>query len=339
MAIKMGARSRLPRGCIARFVGEGAANVVFELTFPDPSSQNTQEFRGYLLRVPKAGKNTYTYPELQSYWEHDIVPIFGRDWLVEQRLVDLTVSDIIPHLNKVLTAEDERKPKPKRRVDFIGGRVDNVKYGMLVEDMRKKSPTDFVIEFKPKWLTQSPSAPADAKRCRTCAREALRQHKDNKGGMRRTFCPLDLLRSEYDPKAQEALCAALVPELDPFSTQFHLFSEWLRTNQLLKTLARVQQESDRHGTLRKENHDPNFELAMALRDCSCFIRIPGAAECANGNGVAARRVVEAKLGDVDKKNWEKKLGYWRELEEDLCQGYYRGTEKPRQRTKCQLERS
>ena len=92
---------------------------------------------GYLLRVPKAGKNTYTYPELQNYWETDIVQIFGRDCLVEQTLVDLTASNIIPYLNQVLAIEDARKPRSKRRADFVGGRVDAVKYGMLVEDMRK----------------------------------------------------------------------------------------------------------------------------------------------------------------------------------------------------------
>lgn len=160
--------------------------------------------------------------------------------------------------------------------------------------------------------------------------------------MRRTFCPLDLLKCKRDGKAMKALCASLVPDLDRSSIQFAMFTEWLTTNRLLETLAKVQEDSDKHGTLSKENHDPNFELAMALRDCSCFIRIPSTGatngKVTNGNGIV-RRCVEAKLGDVDKKNWERKLGYWRELEEDLCQGYYQGTEKPRQDTKCQLERA
>lgn len=89
--------------------------------------------------MPKKGKCTYNYEELQKYWENEISKRFRKDDLVEQTLVDLSESGIIPHLNEVLAAEDDQPETfRRRRPDFVGGRVDDVKYGMLVEDMRKR---------------------------------------------------------------------------------------------------------------------------------------------------------------------------------------------------------
>ncbi len=68
---------------------------------------------------------------------------------------------------------------------------------------------------------------------------------------------------------------------------------------------------------------------MTLRDCSCFVRIPAAED----------EPVEARLADLDKKNWAAKLEYWREIERVLLEGgYYMGMEQPRQETDCLLER-
>ena len=50
-------------------------------------------------------------------------------------------------------------------------------YGFLVEDMTPKvdiSRREVLVEFKPKWLLPSPTAPRGARRCRTCALRALR---------------------------------------------------------------------------------------------------------------------------------------------------------------------
>ena len=71
---------------------------------------------------------------------------------------------------------------------------------------------------------------------------------------------------------------------------------------------------------------------MTLRDCTCFVRIPADASAP----------VEAKLADLDKKNWAAKLGYWQATERRLIEGgYYAGWEGPPPegvRTDCQLER-
>lgn len=61
-----------------------------------------------------------------------------------------------------------------------------------------------------------------------------------------------------------------------------------------------------------------LQLAMTLRDCSCFVRIP-----ADGDG-GGDGEVEARLGDLDRKNGEEKLGYWREMERGLVEGGFYG---------------
>lgn len=159
------------------------------------------------------------------------------------------------------------------------------------------------------------------------------------------FCPLDLLECNRDSRAFGFLCSGLVPpELPRDSVQFRLFTQWLKNNTLLRELARLQDTSDRYGMLNVDHSGHSLELAMALRDCSCFVRIPGGPATngpgtAHTNGSAEKRRIVAKLGDVDKKNQNWKLAYWQDLEKQLCQGYYQGTEPPKSRTNCRLERS
>ncbi|KAI9828267.1 MAG: Inositol-pentakisphosphate 2-kinase [Phylliscum demangeonii] len=78
------------------------------------------------------------------------------------------------------------------------------------------------IEFKPKWLVQSPSAPPGARRCRTCALRAQRMAKEGAGQMKTSasasapappssaffFCPLDLM-SDDQPRVRVAVDAIL----------------------------------------------------------------------------------------------------------------------------------
>lgn len=66
---------------------------------------------------------------------------------------------------------------------------------------------------------------------------------------------------------------------------------------------------------------------MTLRDCTVYLKIPKE----SGQGVTA------KLGDLDKKNWDLKLDYWRAMEKDLIDdGFYEAKETPLQETDCIL---
>ncbi len=67
---------------------------------------------------------------------------------------------------------------------------------------------------------------------------------------------------------------------------------------------------------------------MTLRDCTCFIRIPYDMDAP----------LEAKLGDLDKKNVDAKWRYWSNMEELLAvEGFYERREQPAQRTRCMFE--
>ncbi|KAK3995991.1 hypothetical protein QBC44DRAFT_318905 [Cladorrhinum sp. PSN332] len=332
--------------CHFNFIGEGAANLVFEVVI-DPSpevkiDENVKAiFRENLLRVPKAGAKTHPHQELQQHWETVISPLFPPQNLVQQRLIKIGGPSVISQLNSALDQETET-----RRHEFKDTRVANAEYGMLVEDMRAKSPTSLAIEFKPKWLAQSPNAPPKAARCRTCAREALRSHK--KGGKLKNIpCPLHYVAcndndsdTSSPPSKSRSLTTLLTSLLPPSSSSSssttttsdphsHL-TNWFRTNSLLPALRQAQLSNDTTGPLDPKNNPEKLALAMTLRDCSVFLRIPISDD--------PKAQVEAKLADLDKKDIGRKLEYWRELETDMIQGgYYEGKETPRQKTNCFFE--
>jgi inositol-pentakisphosphate 2-kinase len=122
---------------------------------------------------------------------------------------------------------------------------------------------------------------------------------------------------------------AIANHFDPAGAPYARLADWLRTNTLLERLRAAQMLNDPSGPLKACEFDPKFQLAMTLRDCTVFVRIPA----------DPGRPVEAKLGDMDQKNWEDKLGYWQSMESRLVEeGYYAGKEEPRQVTDCQLQR-
>ncbi|KAK4123467.1 inositol pentakisphosphate 2-kinase-like protein [Parathielavia appendiculata] len=316
-----------------KLVGEGASNVVFEVVVQPNDESSSSIFQGNLLRVPKAGTKAHTYVELQEYWEAVVKPLFEPEDLVQHRLVHLGGEQLVLRLNAVLAKnEDIRRP------DFRGSRVAAAEYGMLVEDMRQRQPNDLTLEFKPKWLAQSPNAPPSATRCRNCAREALKHHTKhtNHRDSPPILCPLDFLTCATSPAAftriADHLCSLnpLIPS--PKTThpaQYSRLLYWLQTNTVLPRLRAAQLDNDGQGPLQADAHDPKFQLAMTLRDCTCFIRVP----------YDPALPVEAKLADLDKKNWAAKLGYWQAMERRLIEGgYYEGREAVKVRTDCQLER-
>jgi inositol-pentakisphosphate 2-kinase len=288
--------------------------------------------------VPKAGTSAFPYEELQEYWETTVAPLFEDGRLVKQSLISLGGSGIVPRLNAILARNEAA-----RRKDFQGSRVaGDAEHGMLVEDMRAQDALDLVLEFKPKWLSQSPAAPPNATRCRNCAREAFRANKTGQspgGSGRQPLCPLKLLHGRdmvcnhnggEDPNCEfcTMVTALLLSgsrdrEDDSVTARYKAqLSRWTRQNELLPLLQRLQ-------VLRDTGLDSDQELNMTLRDCTCFLRIfadPG-------------HPVEAKLGDLDRKNGAAKRAYWDEMERKLIEGgYYTGKEVPRQRTACWLER-
>jgi inositol-pentakisphosphate 2-kinase len=184
-----------------------------------------------------------------------------------------------------------------------------------------------VIEFKPKWLAQSPSAPKNAVRCRQCARFA-RTNADlaRKGDpLQKSWCPLDL-------NIHDGLqLAKTIWTTKTFEEMFPRFSSWLSGNTLLPRLRQLQMELDPVGVLENDKNDEQFRAAMTLRDCTVFVRFPENAE-------DDQYGIEARIGDLDLKSPDK-AQYWKDTENSLIEeGWYTGTEKKedRQPLTCQL---
>ncbi|TKA67872.1 hypothetical protein B0A49_07248 [Cryomyces minteri] len=193
--------------------------------------------------------------------------------------------------------------------------------------MTPSSDREFAIELKPKWLLQSPNAPAEAVRCRTCALRARRNamaHAEVEVHAQQAVCPLSLVEGDETERrsAVEGIVRHRYHKLehnpDVADRQFvtDRLVEFFRTEGLaiLKELRRHQQSLDPDGILSCAGEpDERFLRAMTLRDCTLFIRIH-----LTNNGL------EARLGDLDLKMAEKgKVAKWRKIERSLLdEGWY-----------------
>lgn len=216
-----------------------------------------------------------------------------------------------------------RKKRPEKR---RGVYLADDEFGLLVEDQRPQEKGGAIgLEFKPKWLCQSPSAPEEARRCRTCAKRAMDHAKsrgEEKEPGRKGFCPLDLV-SDGEARVKQAvmgvlevcksgnLAGTITPDVMERLVHFFL------TSSLLHRLRSEQERLDPLGVFNTDTDDLNLRIAMTLRDCSVYLTVP-----IDGHGE-----VRAKLGDLDLKSAEKGV-YWRGLERALVDGgWYVGMEK------------
>jgi len=264
--------------------------------------------------------------------------MFPADQLVQQTLVELRPGNIIAQLNRELRIWDSptkgRSPSanprpPKRKGVYLA----DDEHGLLIQDMTPHGLAETVMEFKPKWLAQSPSAPADAKRCRQCARFA----RVNAGHARKheapvsSYCPLDLISK--CPAERLAAARKMLAPASPSPAAMTRFAHWLETNTLLPKLHEYESQLDKKGPLFADENDENFLTIMTLRDCTVFLRF-------QGDGKDPNTKIEARIGDLDLKSPDKK-GYWYETEKQLIdEGWYHGCENSQdtQPLDCRISR-
>jgi len=254
--------------------------------------------------------------------------------------VEVKSSGIIERLNRELEEWDKipngykgsvREPRPARG---HGKYLSDDKHGLLVEDMTPLKAKDIgLVELKPKWLTQSPSAPEFSKRCRTCAKRARINAERIRTGepLFHRFCPLDLVSK--DDTAVYRAARAILGLNDPISPIgfkcLYRMSQWARNSPLLSRLASLQTSLDPVGVFAADPTDRKFLTAMTLRDCSLFLQVPEYDFSAP---------IIAKIGDLDLKRPEK-AEYWRDVERPLLEeGWFLGTERDedRQPLDCNL---
>lgn len=341
----------LPTNVRLKYLNEGAANIVYNISLaPDLNNSSSEVavsnkfkylglrtgnsiFAGKLLRLRKNLPTTCQVYVSHSHWLNHIAPLFCPEEIVQQSLVAIKTSGIISCLNAELQEWEqsanciEIKERPENR---RGTYLADEEFGLLVTDMTPQTNT-ILVEFKPKWLTQSLSAPPKSTRCRQCALRAFvnadSRNLEEMLPSHRYYCPLDLLSK--DQKVISDLAQSLLPpQADLIYVQ--CFVEWIQTSSLLRRLRELQMQFDRTGTLDLDPLDRKFLIAMTIRDCTVFLRISK-----NGDKV------EARIGDLDLKSTAK-ISYWKQIENELINGgWYEGAEEKahQQPNYCVLGRS
>lgn len=353
------------------YLAEGAANVVYRIVTPPPSPSTAADvdfesdgsshdaplpseipalrldprLGAKLVRLRKGLPSTVPVIESQNHFENLIVPLFksrsNSDYMVEQILFRPS-RELIRDCNaKLRRMEADGSRSRKRHCVYL---IEDEDYGTLVTDMSSGTDGYYAsVEFKPKWLAQSPSAPAGSKRCRTCALRAMKSATEE--NPKSSFCPLSLVSGDKVKVATAVNMITSTPKHSDTLTEpaRAALIEFLYNFPLLKLLRKLQIEKDPLGVFRANLQNQDFLTAMTLRDCTLFLKVcqppfpsstnlpvnfrkllltPQIPRSGHGN-------IEARLGDLDLKTSKgQKAEYWRSLERRLIdEGWYTEMEK------------
>lgn len=270
------------------------------------------------------------YEKSYEYFNETIRKLFDEENLVGQELVELP-ADLLDVLNNHLVHKETVGSRPHTRHKTYLDKSEAL--GLLIDDMTPRPGKNFMVEFKPKWLAQSPNAPLLSLRCRTCAlRGLMYQMRESRPGLSKetAWCPLSLVQGN-DSDIQRTIAVILSKQaffasLDGQTKQrvTDIVHKYLVGDgrQLLQKLADHQKKLDSHGVLcevAKDSVNTDLLTAMSLRDCTFYLRFSW----------DHPNHVEAKFGDLDAKHPAlTKFGYWRGMERSLVNsGFYVGEEK------------
>ncbi|KAF1951323.1 hypothetical protein CC80DRAFT_425023 [Byssothecium circinans] len=214
--------------------------------------------------------------------------------------------------------------------------------GILLPDMSSVPGSSLMIELKPKWLAQSPTAPRDSFKCRTCALQA-RRASNGKAQPLSYICPLHLVAGNEQEISRflrpHVFRHFMVNSSNPAINIDHDIesilaraTSYLATgpgHALLAHMRALQMSHDVSGPpdpavpLPSNRTFKRLRVAMTLRDCSMFVNIPYAKD----------KPIEAKLADLDFKSMEKLMD-WAGKERALKNGgWYTQVDKE---SRCQI---
>ena len=329
------------------YLAEGAANIVYRIVVPPPSPSTEADLNfeaganssdspspseipalrldprleGKLVRLRKNLPSTVPVLESHKHFKRLVIPLLDnqstKGCLVEQILFRPS-KELLNDCNaKLRKMEADGSRGPKRHGVYL---AEDEGYGTLVTDMSCGNDDHYVsVEFKPKWLAQSPSAPPGSRRCRTCALRAMNSIVQE--DLKPSFCPVSLVSFDVFKIAPAvgAIINSSSKSGDFSEPARSALIEFLSNSSLLEALKKVQIEKDSLGVLLTDPYDPDFLTAMTLRDCTLFLKVPR-----SGNGK-----IEARFGDLDLKSPKGgKAEYWRGLERRLIhEGWYTQTEE------------
>lgn len=269
------------------YLAEGNANVVFKYVGSDAY------LSGKVLRLRKSGTyNRFTAEEQQDYLERVVLPNLGRlaENVLRGELFRLTET-VLAECREALRGAHDRRP-----LKFLSASLDSgSRHGILLQYLVADSEFHRIVEFKPKWLSQSPGAPASARQCRTCALRCMRG-----AGLHDPlrFCPLDLVSAHANRVRKAVVALNCQYTWDLCDSELDAITKFIMTTTVFYQLRDLQKEFE---------HDLPF--CMTLRDCSVFLVLN-----------KTKNVVErAWLADLDRKSTNK-VDYWQQVEIDLVDG-------------------
>jgi inositol-pentakisphosphate 2-kinase len=275
----------LPVGIQLLYLAEGGANVIYRFVSSAPAksalavkrslstagietcSSVPPRLRGKLLRLRKETAADIPYQETVRNFDNIIRPLFKPEELVDQTLIRLP-EGLIQRCNEQLRLAEINGLRPSKR---HGGYL-SVKepFGLLITDMTTADdPGASMAELKPKWLTQSPSAPSTARRCRTCALREMKNHNVRtlqQTDHQRSFCPLDLVSERFENVLRATA------SIKGCGDRAQLARILYRNPTLLK-LQSHQKAMKNVGLHGPPAQSREMSVAMTLRDCTMFIKV------------------------------------------------------------------
>lgn len=263
------------------YLAEGGANVVFKYIGSGRPLQNM------VLRTQKAVKEHFTIKEQHEWLRKDLLPVVPslECYILPSHLVAVMDEQYLK-LNNHLKHAD----RPQKHSN-VG--LDMSQRSALLLPRLSSTQDRLVLEFKPKWLLQSPCAPAHATTCRTCAIRRMRARDPSLSG----YCPLDLL--SQDPDQCKRAVLALRSQYGWICSEAEVNSvvAFLSDDTLIHCLSEAQFKTQ-----------DRLPMCMTLRDCSIYLALN-------------RRTfeVDAYIADLDRKHPTKEQ-VWQEIEQQLLEG-------------------
>lgn len=315
------------------YLAEGAANIVYSVSVvaPEPLQHHSH---CCIMRLRKDLSFTKPVKQVMTDFEERIVPLVGTEYRA------LLMEQVLYHLTPEITQSANEELREMDQVDLASFSAEDVKAlgkkarhhhrrhvylpsyeveqnGILMQNLQGPG-IDWLVEFKPKWLVQSPSAPKDARNCRTCALNASRR-KDgkHKGRGDSGFCPFDLLVGEEENDVLRRALENIWPLEDGIAKFVVAFREKVQP-----ALRYLQKLEEKHSSVGLDDfRNPagkDFGVAMALRDCSVFLALR------RDSSRGSVDIVDVKLADLDLKATEGgKIQKWVAMEQELLDdGWY-----------------
>lgn len=304
------------------YLAEGAAHVVYRIFLSETAVILHPHLVGKLFRIRKSVPSAVPCAQTVSNYQKIIAPLFPGDNLVDLKLHRVPSHHaLIAKLNAALEQKELNGTRPAQRRGVYLTPASEEAHVILVTDMSPRGPDERLIEFKPKWLVQSPSAPSGARRCRTCALREMRSEDERQTGQihagrgHADFCPFDLLSSNDEVLADIIRNLSLTNEF--VKTYVSIYKEQIKP--LLVRLGTLQAQYNKVGLDDFRNgHDRELSVSMALRDCSVLVK--------SKRGEVGFQ--EVRLADLDlKTSGGGKLERWTMTERRLIEeGWYMGAE-------------